>query len=119
MTDDGTAFDRHQRYSGCAIGAKRIDNPAFSILAEGLSIRFANSRHVAWLLVSYFNQLVLGLLLNVWALRHEHDLARDASPPEQLLRLSCLGQRKLLRDERLDLLLSKKVKQADQILSKP
>ncbi len=49
---------------------------------------------------------------------HEHDLARYASLPEQLVRLSCLGKRKSLRDERLDLLLLKKVKQGNQILSK-
>ena len=32
--------------------------------------------------------------------------------------MSCLGKRKPLRDERLDLLLLKEVKQRDQILSK-
>src|SRR6266571_8362836 len=32
-------------------------------------------------------------------LPHEHDLARHASLPEQLVRLSCLGKRKSLRDE--------------------
>lgn len=36
---------------------------------------------------------------------HEHDLARHASLPEQLVRLSGLGKRKSLRDDRLDLLL--------------
>ena len=49
---------------------------------------------------------------------HEHDLAYHASLPEQLVRLSCLGKRKSLRDERLDLLLFEQVKQGDQILSK-
>src|SRR2546425_2823822 len=49
----------------------------------------------------------------------EHDLAYHASLFEQLLRVSCLGKRKLLRDERLDLLLLKEVEQGDQILSKP
>ena len=49
---------------------------------------------------------------------HEHDLACDASLPEQLLRVFCLGKRKSLRDERLDLLLLKEVKLGDQILSK-
>ena len=49
----------------------------------------------------------------------EHDLARHASLPEQLVRLSCLDQWKSLRDERLDLLLLKEVEQGDQILSKP
>jgi hypothetical protein len=44
---------------------------------------------------------------------HEYDLAYHASPPEQLLRASCLGKRKSLRDERLDLLLLKEVKQGD------
>ena len=32
---------------------------------------------------------------------HEHNLACHASVPEQLLRVSCLGQRKSLRDERV------------------
>jgi hypothetical protein len=49
---------------------------------------------------------------------HEHDLACHASLPEQLVRVSCLGKRKSLRDERLDLLLLKEVEQGDQILSK-
>src|SRR6266516_3717743 len=49
----------------------------------------------------------------------EHDLACHASLPEHLLRVPCLGKRKSLRDERLDLLLLKEVKQGDQILSKP
>ena len=42
------------------------------------------------------------------------------TPPfaEQLMRVSCLGKRKSLRDERLDLLLLKEFKQGDQILSK-
>src|SRR5512147_1753288 len=48
----------------------------------------------------------------------EHDLAGHASLPEQLLRVSCLGKRKSLRDERLDLFLLKEVKQGDHILSK-
>ena len=34
------------------------------------------------------------------------------------MRLSCLGKRKSLRDERLDLSLLKEIKQGDQILSK-
>ena len=49
---------------------------------------------------------------------HEHNLAYHASLPEQLVRVSCLGKRKSLRDERLDLLLFKEVKQGDQVLSK-
>src|SRR6478672_3038366 len=49
---------------------------------------------------------------------HEHDLARHAFLPEQLVRLSCLGKRKSLRDKRLDLLLLKEVQQGDQVLSK-
>ena len=49
---------------------------------------------------------------------HEHDLAHHASVPEQLVRLSCLGKRKPLRDEWRDLLLLKEVEQANQILSK-
>src|SRR5205814_489152 len=49
---------------------------------------------------------------------HEHDLARHASLPEQLVRLSRLGKRKSLRDEWPDLLLLKEVEQGDQILSK-
>jgi len=49
---------------------------------------------------------------------HEDDLAYHASLREQLLRVSCLDKRKSLRDERLDLLLSKEVEQGDQILSK-
>src|SRR5512135_1110789 len=48
----------------------------------------------------------------------EHDLAGHASLPQQLLRLSGLGQRKTPRDQRLDLFLLKQVKQSDQILSK-
>ena len=43
-------------------------------------------------------------------LPHEHDLARHASLPEQLVRLSCLGKRKSLCDEWLDLLLLKQIK---------
>ena len=54
----------------------------------------------------------------LFAAEHEHDLAGDASLPEQLVGESRLRKRKLLRDERLDLLLSKKVEQGDQILSK-
>lgn len=52
------------------------------------------------------------------AFQHEHDLACYASLPEQLVRLSRLGKRKSLRNEWLDLLLLKEVKQGDQILSK-
>ena len=48
----------------------------------------------------------------------EHDLACHASLPEQLVRVSGLGKRKSLGDERLDLLLLKKFKQGDQILTK-
>ena len=50
---------------------------------------------------------------------HEHDLARHASHPEQLVCLSCRNKRKSLCDEWLDLLLLKEVEQSDQILSKP
>jgi len=49
---------------------------------------------------------------------HEHNLPYHASLPEQLLRASCLGKRKSLRDERLDLLLLKEVEQGDQVLPK-
>src|SRR5262245_57734079 len=48
----------------------------------------------------------------------EHDLACHASFLEQLVRVSCLGKRKSLRDDRRDLFLVKEVKQGDQILSK-
>src|SRR5262245_50539420 len=51
-------------------------------------------------------------------IEHEHKLACHASLPEQLVRVSRLGKRKSLRDERLDLLLLKEVKQGHQILSK-
>src|SRR5215470_11702437 len=51
-------------------------------------------------------------------LAHEHDLAYYASLLEQLLRASCLGKRKALRDEWLDLLLLKEAEQGDQILPK-
>jgi hypothetical protein len=44
---------------------------------------------------------------------YEHDLADHASVPEQLLCASCLGKRKSLRDERVDLLLLKEVEQGD------
>ncbi len=43
----------------------------------------------------------------------EHDLAGHASLDEQLMRVSCFGKRKSLRDERLDLLLLKEFKQGD------
>src|SRR2546425_10773306 len=49
---------------------------------------------------------------------HKHDFAHHASLPEQLLCASCLGKRKAVRDERLDLLLLKEVEQFDQILRK-
>src|SRR5262245_60790108 len=49
---------------------------------------------------------------------HEHDLAKNASPLEQLLRASCLGKGKALRDERLDLSLLKEAEQGEQILPK-
>src|SRR5262249_53510726 len=48
----------------------------------------------------------------------EHDLAYDASLLEQLLRASCLGKGKSLRDQRLDLFLLKEAEQGDQILPK-
>jgi hypothetical protein len=47
-----------------------------------------------------------------------HDLTYHASLPEQLVRLSCHGKRKPLRNERLDLLLLQEVEQGDQVLSK-
>jgi hypothetical protein len=53
-----------------------------------------------------------------WPVAHEHDLACHASLPEQLVRVSCLGKGKSLRDERLDLLLLKEAEQGDQVLSK-
>jgi hypothetical protein len=49
---------------------------------------------------------------------NEYDFAYHTSLPEQLLRASCLGKRKPLRDERLDLLLLKEVEQGNQILPK-
>ena len=49
---------------------------------------------------------------------NEHDLAGDASLPEQLVRLSRPGKRKPLCDERLNLVLLKEIEQGDQILSK-
>jgi hypothetical protein len=48
---------------------------------------------------------------------HEHDLTYHASLRQKLMRASCLGKRKALRDERLDLLLLKEVEQGGQILS--
>jgi len=49
---------------------------------------------------------------------HEHDLA--CTPPrEQFVRVPRLGKGKPVRDEWFDLLLSQKVEQGDQILSKP
>src|SRR5262245_51430509 len=50
---------------------------------------------------------------------HQHELACHASLPEQLVRLSCLGKGKSLRDQRLDLLLLKEVEQGNQIRPKP
>jgi hypothetical protein len=50
---------------------------------------------------------------------HEHDLACHASLPEQLVRVSCLGQWHALRDERRDRLLVQEVKQGEEILAKP
>jgi len=47
---------------------------------------------------------------------HEHDLSRHACLPEQLVRLSRLGNWKSPRDEWLDLVLLKEVEQGDQIL---
>ena len=41
------------------------------------------------------------------------DLACHASLPEQLVRVSCLGKRKSLRNERLDLFLQQELKQGD------
>src|SRR5881396_913134 len=58
------------------------------------------------------------LLIQAMTPAHEDDLACHASLPEQLVRLSCLDKRKSLRDQRLDLLLFKEVKQGGQILSK-
>ena len=52
------------------------------------------------------------------SVRHEHNLARHASLSEQLLRISCFGKWKSLRDEWLNLFLLKKLKQGNQILSK-
>ena len=48
----------------------------------------------------------------------EHDLARHAFPPEQLMRAPCLGKRKSLRDQRLDLFLLKEAQKDGQIVSK-
>jgi hypothetical protein len=50
---------------------------------------------------------------HVRAAAHEYNLARNASLAEQLVRLSRLGKREPLRDERLDLLLLKEVEQSD------
>jgi len=63
------------------------------------------------------------LLRHSWRKRgpvaHEHDLAGHASLPEQLMRVSGLGQRPALRDERPDLVLVQEVQQSEQILTKP
>ena len=48
----------------------------------------------------------------------EHYLACYALLPEQLVRTSCFGQGKSLRDQGLDLFLLQVVKEGDQILSK-
>ncbi len=48
----------------------------------------------------------------------EHDLACHTPFREQLVRVSCSGKRKSLRNDRLDLFLLKELKQVDQILSK-
>src|SRR5512145_1212459 len=61
-----------------------------------------------------------GAMVSSWLrlmLTHEHDLARHASLPQQLVRTPCLGKRKSLRDQRLDLLLLKEIEQGDQVLS--
>ncbi len=50
---------------------------------------------------------------------HEHDLAYHTTLADQLMRLSCMRERKSLRDYRLDVLVLQKAKQGDQVLSKP
>src|SRR5438874_9470799 len=49
----------------------------------------------------------------------EHDLPYHASPTQELLRESCVGQRKSMRNQGPDLLLFEQVKQGDQVLSEP
>lgn len=49
---------------------------------------------------------------------HEHDLASHAFLPQQLVSAPSLGEGESLRNQRLDLLLPKKVQQSGQILSK-
>jgi hypothetical protein len=46
----------------------------------------------------------------------EHDLAYNAALPEQLVCVSCLAERKALRNDRLYCLLLKKLEESDQIL---
>ena len=52
------------------------------------------------------------------AVENEHYLARHASLSKQLLRLSCLGKTKSLRDEWLDLVLLEKIEESHQVPSK-
>ena len=49
---------------------------------------------------------------------HEHELSCHPSLSKQLVRMSCLGKRQSLRDQRPDFVLSKEIEQRDQILSK-
>ena len=55
----------------------------------------------------------------MWLSIHEHDLSDYTSLNQHLLSLSCLNQRKSLRDNWLELLFFEEVKQSNQVLSKP
>jgi hypothetical protein len=49
----------------------------------------------------------------------KHELADHPPLAQQLVRLSCSRKRKLLRDQRFDLVLLKEIEQNNQVLSKP
>ena len=57
--------------------------------------------------------MVTPILIQAGHVAEEHDLAYHAFPPEQLVRTSCLGKGKSLRDQRLDLFLLKEVKEGE------
>src|SRR6266571_3056612 len=80
--------------------------------------KFIASEVLSAIRVGPINPAICFELVILTSVAHEHDLARHAFLPEQLVRASCLGKRKALRDERPDLLLLKEVKQGDQILPK-
>jgi hypothetical protein len=58
---DRTVGNRDQGQKCTAMLTKRIDDPAFLLLIKGLSIHVLNGSDIAGLLVSDFNQVVLGL----------------------------------------------------------